>query len=445
MMDPPTTVFSDDSRDQSESEASEMHRAASGEQNNNNRDTSSPLQSTTKTNTGARPPSSAPTKSSTSTMTTPSSSSKAHAQQSSPQVSKSSFLTRKAHKFSSLKKKKGASTLLTKLFCNVGTPIAAAESSTSAENENSSSSSKSTRAPQTPALADEASPQTSADSSPVVANDKDDDDDNNISNVSCVTFSQALEQASESLTLGAETHVSSAIQEAFTQVTKEVQGLNKTGDSTKTPPRVGNKNNKTMKTPGGMDIPTPAVHKHSLFPSTLDTVSLFGNKRGEVNSSSPEKDDSPPTSIKFATTPDAAPTERSISLLMTPSDEPTASQCTTKIKNTTPGSLNRFIVTTTKKVHNSPKKPFTPVKSPVKRARAPVVEDDDDDDDAAFLPDDFKLDTVVCIGTSAIASTRAPRCRCDCEYHTCQIFVFSHARYPISISRPRNGTSVHVG
>jgi hypothetical protein len=180
-----------------------------------------------------------------------------------------------------LKKKKGASTFINKLFCNTGMPVAA-----------SSSTRPQKAAPKTPSLADQTSPQTSADNSPILATESAEVDNN----VGCVSLSQALEQATESLTLEAESNVRSTIQgsisdafkeaaethmpstiqgsltEAFTEVIRDIANYDKKKTMTQLvgvchTPLAASK--RPMKTPGGMTIATPAGGRGSLFPSTM--------------------------------------------------------------------------------------------------------------------------------------------------------------------------------
>jgi hypothetical protein len=398
----------------------------------------SPLQPTTKTNAGAAAPPSAPPTARSHSMSPVSSPSKEQSKsrsslQPSPNtahVTKSSFLTRKAHKFSSLKKKKGASTLINKLFCNTGMPVAAC-SSTKAQKT----------APKTPSLADQTSPQTSADNSPILAAESAEVDNN----VGCVSLSRALEQATESLTLeaestvrstiqgsindafkeAAETHMPSTIQgsltEAFTEVIKDIANYDKKKTMTKLvgacqSPLAAPK--KTMKTPGGINIATPAGGRGSLFPSTmLNESPLFRNKRDAISSSSNENNDvggpTPLSFIKFASTPMSSSDPASV--VMALSDEPTTgSHRTAKTKNSSSGYLSRFMEGRTGTTPNTTplKKEVTAsessqidveednsLKEPRKNMRAAVVDkdDDDDDDDDAFLPDDFKLDSTVTV------------------------------------------------
>ena len=297
-------------------------------------------------------------------------------------AAKTTFLTRKAHKFSALKKKKGASQLLNKLFCNI--PLAAAKE------------------PPMKSLADQTSPGTTVENSPTAAGgtgsslssfdlltvSKSTSGSEN--QASCVTFSQALEQASDALAMTAEEEVRSSIQASLTQVysavAKEVQTFSGT------PTRAAQQ--KPMKTPGGggcgdVGIPTPAVHKKSLFPTTMKGGSLWDSSDIDMSvdtdaaAAMEEKcvDNATTNSFfKFILNPLAGPAHPLVEQI--PSNDPTSSRYRGTHANV--------------EMDGPAKSGDPPAGKDAHKSKAPAVGttdtapvDDNDDEDAAFLPDDF--------------------------------------------------------
>jgi hypothetical protein len=154
--------------------------------------------------------------------------------------------------------------------------------------------------------------------------------------------------------------------------------------------------------------------------------------------------------IKFASTPVSSTDPAAV--VMTPSDNPTNSLRTTKTKNSSSGYLSRFMEGRTGTTPNTtPLKKEVAVpessqleedenslKEPRKKMRTiPVVDkdddDDDDDDDAAFLPDDFKLDTTVTV------DGRRRTARASERQHPLSLQV-----PPPSKSPSRNGTPTYT-